>query len=177
MIYKASQNGCCPETFHKLCDAKGPTVTILYGKGNIAFGGYTSQSWISGHNKVTISDDRAFLFFQEDYKNAVLKLFETQNENSTWAITCDKNFGPTFGGGTFLSYAFGVETFRSYDLQTFKDVEIKSTDDGYFILNGTINFNTHYHNSSVVKGQNMVSDIEVLQVKGKSVISIFQTFV
>ena len=47
--YRATDDGWKGETFHKLCDSKGPTVTIVRvgsyifgGYANVAFGGMTN---------------------------------------------------------------------------------------------------------------------------------------
>ena len=40
----ASVDGWSADTFHSLCDNKGPTVTIIQ-VGKYIFGGYTSASW------------------------------------------------------------------------------------------------------------------------------------
>ncbi|XP_060596774.1 uncharacterized protein LOC132750755 [Ruditapes philippinarum] len=107
-----------------------------------------------------MSDDKAFLFFKEDYDNAILHTFETEKGKCNWAITCDESFGPTFGGGRI----------SGYDLQAFKQGKIDSTD-GCFHLNGSINFNTHYRNTKVdanlINSQHKVTDIEVYQVKNE----------
>ena len=47
LIYKMSENGSSPKIFHKLCDNKGPTLTIIKTKGNKIFGGFNSLRWTS----------------------------------------------------------------------------------------------------------------------------------
>jgi len=59
LIYQSSRDGLNPDIFHKLCDDKGPTVTIYQGKGFL-FGGYTQVSWNCGGG--TVRDPNAFLF-------------------------------------------------------------------------------------------------------------------
>ena len=42
--WHAPSHGCDPSTFHRLCDGRGPTVTIIR-VGSYIFGGYTDKSW------------------------------------------------------------------------------------------------------------------------------------
>lgn len=39
LLYKISRDGTSYQTFHNLCDNKGPTVTIFYNKDNNVYGG------------------------------------------------------------------------------------------------------------------------------------------
>ncbi|XP_052678117.1 interferon-induced protein 44-like [Crassostrea angulata] len=48
LLYKISRDGGSPQTFHNLCDNKGPTVTIFYNTDNNVYGGYLSDSWRNG---------------------------------------------------------------------------------------------------------------------------------
>jgi len=59
LIYQSSRDGLNPEVFHRLCDDKGPTVTVYQGKGYL-FGGYTQVSWNCSGG--TVRDPNAFLF-------------------------------------------------------------------------------------------------------------------
>lgn len=53
LLYKISRDGGSPQTFHNLCDNKGPTVTIFYNTDNNVYGGYLSDSWRSTWNWFT----------------------------------------------------------------------------------------------------------------------------
>ncbi|XP_060585492.1 uncharacterized protein LOC132741356 [Ruditapes philippinarum] len=121
--------------FHAKCDAKGPTVTILYGKFNTLFGGYTSQSW-SSTNRQKVKDENAFLFKKDDRLDAKCVFLPIRRGQTDKAIVCDKNFGPTFGVGMF----------NRYDLQTFKkDSKQESKKKGDFLkLNGSLNVRFSY---------------------------------
>ena len=44
--WHAKTDGWAASTFHRQCDAKGPTVTIIK-VNNYIFGGYTDVSWSS----------------------------------------------------------------------------------------------------------------------------------
>ena len=44
LCYRASRDGWSSEDFHRHCDNKGPTVTLVR-VGDYIFGGYTDQNW------------------------------------------------------------------------------------------------------------------------------------
>ena len=44
LCWRASQHGWAASVFHKRCDFKGPTVTIIR-VGEYIFGGYSDASW------------------------------------------------------------------------------------------------------------------------------------
>ena len=44
LCWRASTHGWSSQTFHRRCDGKGPTVTIIK-VGSYIFGGYTDKSW------------------------------------------------------------------------------------------------------------------------------------
>ena len=45
LLYRSSEHGYTTSSFHKYCDNKGPTLTIIKSKAGWIFGGYTSKSW------------------------------------------------------------------------------------------------------------------------------------
>ena len=45
LIYRASEHGYTPESFHQYCDNKGPTLVVIKSTDGWIFGGYTTQSW------------------------------------------------------------------------------------------------------------------------------------
>ena len=47
LLFKMSKDGDTTQSFHKYCDNKGPTVTIIETEDNYQFGGFTNGSWHS----------------------------------------------------------------------------------------------------------------------------------
>ncbi len=45
LLYRASEHEYTPESFHKNCDGKSPTLIIIKSTDGWIFGGYTTQSW------------------------------------------------------------------------------------------------------------------------------------
>ena len=47
LIFKMSRNGTTVEDFHKFCNDKGATLTIIKTTGNLIFSGFTPLEWKS----------------------------------------------------------------------------------------------------------------------------------
>lgn len=88
-----SQNGTRAEDFHKFCNDKGATLTIIKTTGNQIFGWFTPLDWKSLSNNYELIDKtrRTFLFSLN-----LMKKFEMLSNQKT-AIYSSKNFGPSFG--------------------------------------------------------------------------------
>ena len=95
LLYRASRDGFGSDIFHKLCDGKMNTLTIVKTTNGYIFGGYTTVAWeTSGNFK---PDANAFLFTLVNPENKPLKLKISQN--LAHSIYCNSGYGPTFGGG------------------------------------------------------------------------------
>ena len=88
LIFSATINGDKDNNFHKFCDGKGPTVTIVKGENDHIFGGYVtvpySSDWKSHY------DDKAFLFSLTNMKKFPIKIKEK-------AVHHQKYWGPYIG--------------------------------------------------------------------------------
>jgi len=96
LIYRATRDGTLSKNFHEKCDNKGPTISLIKNeKGNI-FGGFSSISWTSqGNNK---SAPNSFLFTLSNIYGTNPTKFQLKDNNYTWAIYDNLDYGPTFGG-------------------------------------------------------------------------------
>jgi hypothetical protein len=47
LLYSGRTHGWKVSTFHKFCDKKGPTLTVMRSKAGRVFSGFTMQSWDS----------------------------------------------------------------------------------------------------------------------------------
>ena len=67
LLMRGSEDGFTAEQFHRLCDRKGPTLTVvrsepgMVGKDYIC-GGYSSVSWQCPPFPTDVPDPKAFLF-------------------------------------------------------------------------------------------------------------------
>ena len=55
LIYKMTENGSKAEDFHKCCDDKGPTLTIIKTTSHRIFGGFTPLYWKGSFSKEDVS--------------------------------------------------------------------------------------------------------------------------
>ena len=100
-LFRASDHKYSAAKFHDFCDDKGGTITIIKSNWGNIFGGYTSKSWTSygGYYK----DENAFLFViksnDESIESKCPLLLELKKDHIGYAIYCDANVGPIFGGG------------------------------------------------------------------------------
>ena len=75
MIFRGSENGFSTEEFHKRCDHRGPTITIMKSK-HYLFGGFTDIPWTNSGGCIQ-GNGNSFLFkFQ---KNNLIKILSCLN--------------------------------------------------------------------------------------------------
>ena len=91
-IFTLSINGSSYEDFHKYCDNKGPTLTLVKTTNNKIFGGFTPLNWESGNDLLKVDKNNQTFIFSLD----LMKKFDMIN-NEKAAIYCDKMKGPIFG--------------------------------------------------------------------------------
>ena len=152
LLYSFSRDGASAPTFHRLCDNKGPTVTVLYNTAGSIYGGYSEASWNSSGSYNP--NQKAFLFrlaFSGQKTND--KFPSTQG---TCSIYCNGSYGPTFGGG--------------HDLYTFNGTLTLQGD--RYTLNGYTRFGNSYDMKGLTSAQisnniQTVYDLEVYSVTGK----------
>jgi len=87
-IIKKSSDGNKSSTFHKLCDNKGKTLTLIQSSEGFIIGGYTPLDWdrISGWK----NDNDTFLFSLTNKK--IYKKIRKDEPS----IYCNEGFGPWF---------------------------------------------------------------------------------
>ena len=88
LIYDAQRDGDKASTFHKLCDNKNSTLTIISTSDNKKIGGFLSKSF--GSNKGFINDNDAFLF-SLNYNEKYISLNKGKNYEDR------DECGPIFG--------------------------------------------------------------------------------
>ena len=95
LLYRGTKDGFQVSNFHRLCDNKGPTLSIiLTTKGNI-FGGFTSVAWesVGGY----VEDPDAWIFTLKCSTNVgPAKLLGNGDGDQ---IYDHASYGPTFGAG------------------------------------------------------------------------------
>ncbi|KAK8807244.1 hypothetical protein WA158_004003 [Blastocystis sp. Blastoise] len=102
LLFRASDHNYSASEFHKYCDNKGETVTLIKHIGhnnhmNI-FGGYTDQSWKSGSGSYK-PYSKEFLFTLNNEHNIPPTQYDYTNTSKSCGIYCSSSYGPVFGGG------------------------------------------------------------------------------
>ena len=100
LLYKASRDGDSFRDFYRLCENKGPTITIALTTKGYKFGGFTSLSWKNpnnGNNKY-YEDKNAFIFSLNNKKKYYPKIYTNNSHVCMWS-----DRGPSFGGGNDLT--------------------------------------------------------------------------
>ena len=109
LIYRASRDGADANSYHKMCDGKSNTVSVVQTvKGN-KFGGYTEIQIESG--SMGYKDPNSFVFSLNKQK-----IYENLNKNGL-VIRHYRDYGPYFVGGfiTFDSQFYSNNNNYVYD--------------------------------------------------------------
>ena len=95
LLFRASEHDFRAEEFHKHCDNRGGTVTIIHNEHDHVFGGYVSKSWSSHYDQLgRLVDSSAFLFMVRPS----VRSFQFR-ENMNIGICNNRSYGPMFGQG------------------------------------------------------------------------------
>ena len=126
-LYRAREDGDKASDFHKLCDQKGPTLTIGKTRKGYIFGGFTMMPWSSNGNYDT--DVNAFVFSLNQKK-----YFRTQD--ATKSIACQSGVGPKFGNGHAIEITDNcLSSNQNYSAEnTSYGSNLGLTEDKYFSL-------------------------------------------
>jgi len=136
LLWRGSRDGFDAATFHRLCDGKANTVTVIKNTNGFIFGGFTSIPWSSSYGDYQ-ADRTAFLFSLTNPSNNPLKLKVKSPQNSVYQFS---SYGPTFGGGHDLHVTNLSNTNKnSYmNLHSFEFPNGKSDiEGGKFIVGGS----------------------------------------
>jgi len=102
VLYDARVHGYSNATFHQKCDNIDGTVILVTLQNGAKFGGYNPSRWTSegGHKNIP----NTFLFSLTDGKGSGPQKWQCTNQQ--YAICCNSGYGPSFGGGKFISSYF-----------------------------------------------------------------------
>ena len=100
LLFRASEHGFSAKEYHKHCDEKSDTITILYNEYGYVFGGYFHHKW-SVSDRYRFKNDRSarlFLLRSAD-KEIVLPKVYKPIEREIGTIRYYPDAGPVFGWG------------------------------------------------------------------------------
>ena len=81
-IYDAATDGWTAKDFHRCCDKKGWTLTIVETTKNFIFGGFTTAEWESPFLRISKPSPHSFLFSVNEGSKYPI------TSGDTTAITC-----------------------------------------------------------------------------------------
>jgi len=137
LLWRGSRDGFDAAAFHRLCDGKANTVTVIKNTYGFIFGGFSSIPWSSSGSYKT--DCTAFLFSLTNPSKTPFKLKVKSSLNAVCHFT---NYGPTFGGGHDLHVSSlsntNRESYMKFGFYEFPN-GISGTEGGKFIVGGSDN--------------------------------------
>ncbi len=101
LLYRASVDGWHASSFHRTCDNKGATLTLIKSTEGYIFGGFTDKSWPSSNQ--VVSSDNAFVFHLTCYAGVPAQKYGMKKDvysginNKTFAMQSNSSYGPSFG--------------------------------------------------------------------------------
>ena len=145
LLYRASRDGFSSESFHKFCNGKSNTLTLIKSANLRVFGGFTGAPWSEsdGFKK----DPYAFIFtlLKDQSEQKVFKCTEPLN-----AIYCNQNYGP----------CFGIDDIKTSNMANTN--QNSSSTVGYSYGEGIINYGTNESKTVLAGSQNFQAvEIEV----------------
>ncbi len=153
LLWRGSRDGFRISKFHRRCDGKPNTLTLIKNILGNVFGGYTAVPWSSPSSVTDVtthSDTTAFLFSLKNPSNNPLKLKVIEPQN---AVSHDLTWGPVFGrhdlNGRDLSF-YSFESSINENRMNFKSYESpdgkKGAEGGRYVLGGLTN---HYRTAEI----------------------------
>ena len=95
LLFRKSRDGSKCSDFHRCCDNKGPTLTLVKTSKNYIFGGYTPFNWKSQIDYSPENDNDTFIFSLN-----LMKKYNKIREESLLYFNSD--FGPCCGNGGLI---------------------------------------------------------------------------
>ena len=95
LIFKMSENGTKSSDFHKYCDNKGPTLSLIKTTKNKRFGGFTPLNWNNNGGFIKDINNQTFIF------SLNLKKKYNMIKANGIGICCNIIEGPSFGNSDF----------------------------------------------------------------------------
>lgn len=146
LLFRASRDGWDGEEFHKWCDNKGGTITLIKTLEGRICGGYASVNWktkglFKGMATALIASTpghKSAANFKEDLMSYLFSVDHQRRlpiKDAKWAVRCERRWGPCFGTGCLHLYLDGTATGRSLvSEETFGDTR---DSEGNSILTGS----------------------------------------
>jgi hypothetical protein len=119
--YRGSRDGFGAAAFHRICDGRPNTLTIIQTTDGNVFGGHTTVPWDSLMGWRSDEQCRSFLFTIKNPHGIPPRTFRIRPERKDHAIWCGKVRGPSFGGKSDLYVCDRCNQFNSSKTSGFGD--------------------------------------------------------
>ena len=131
LLYRGSRDGMMAVDFHRLCDGKSDTISVIKDTNGNVFGGFADKAWSSQSSWV--ESERSFLFsLKSSMGNHVLKFpVEKGNPHS---LNHDPNLMCSFGKGDLYVVPFSGQSSSS--IQIGKSYQNPSSEFSHFYCTG-----------------------------------------
>jgi hypothetical protein len=106
-IYDAATDGWKAKDFHRCCDKKGWTLTIVETTEDFIFGGFTTAEWESSF--IRKSDPHSFLFSVNEGSK-----YPITSGDRTTAIQCWSDYCAVFGANELFIYSDSNDNTDSF---------------------------------------------------------------
>jgi hypothetical protein len=141
LLWRGSRDGFGAADFHRRCDGRAPTLTLIQDTAGNIFGGFTPVAWESREwNHMFGNEDngfkadpslKSFLFTLKNPHNLAARKFALKAEEKDKAIYCNSEWGPIFGDDTLtlatLTLRFhGFAEFQSEGNRSLRDRRLNS---------------------------------------------------
>src|SRR5271169_3080453 len=101
ILFSSKQDSCNNQTFHKNCNGKGNTLTLISLTNGSLFGGYTPLPWNSNKEYSQDNSLKSFIFRLRESNNQNLNqtpiICKLKSDQKQYAIYGGPYCGPTFG--------------------------------------------------------------------------------
>lgn len=101
LLYIGSRDGLNGKDFHRMCDNKGPTITLIETTCGKILGGYSNAHWDTYHSNKAA--EKAFLFVLAGADDSLPIRMKLKEAGVPTAIFCVSSHGPAFGSGQDMS--------------------------------------------------------------------------
>jgi hypothetical protein len=137
LLYRASRDGWTAADFHRMCDGKGATITIVKSSNGYIFGGYTDVVWgIDGHSKTS---SVSYLYSLKDHAGIGPVKMPIKSNKTAFAVVHSPGHGPVFGSGNDLYINTNVNESTSSQSIIGNTYELPANCDSHF-LTGSSSF-------------------------------------
>ena len=141
LIFKCSRDGWTSNDFHKYCDGKGPTISIIETKNNTLFGGFLFIKWKNEGGDT--NDNKSFLF---SFNNK--KIYPNNGKN------CAVHFG--IDRGPYFAFSINIfSDFKKTNKNFTRNLDSLKNSWNNFSCNYELNNNQEYFD---------IKEIEVFEV-------------